>query len=46
MNKCIGEEILEVMWEHIKILENRIVEENTAEITEMKIIAEKEVGVV
>ena len=49
MNKItgmiIGEGILEVMWEHIKILEDRIVEEDIEEIIEMKIITEKEVGV-
>ena len=40
-----GEEILEVTWECIKILEDRIVEENIEEITGTKIIVEKEVGV-
>ena len=45
MNKIIGEEILEAMSDHIKILEDRIVEENTAVIIGIKIIAEKEVGV-
>ena len=44
-NKIIGEEILEVMWEHTKILEDRIVEENIEVIIEMKIISEKEVEV-
>ena len=43
MNKIIGE-ILEAMWEHIKILKDRI-EENIKVIIGMKIIAEKEVGV-
>ena len=38
----IGEEILEVMWEHTKILKDRI-EENIEEIIGMKIITEKEV---
>ena len=45
MNKIIGEEILEVTWQHTKILEDRIVEENIGVIIGMKIIAEKEVGV-
>ena len=36
MNKPIGEEILGVMPGHIKILEDRIVEENIEVITEMK----------
>ena len=45
MNKITGEEILEVMQEHTKILEDRIVEENIEVIIAMKIIAEKEVGV-
>ena len=33
------------MWDHIKILEGKTVEENTEVIIRMKIIAEKEVGV-
>ena len=45
MNKIIGEEILEAMQDHVKILEDRIVEENIEVIIEMKIIAEKDVGV-
>ena len=45
MNKIIGEEILEVMWEHIKLLKDRIIEESIEEIIEIKIIVEKEVGV-
>ena len=44
MNTIIGEEILEVTWEHIKILEDRIIEENIQEIIGMKIIVQKEVG--
>ena len=47
MNKIIwmiiGEEILEVMWECINILEDIIVEGDTEEIIGMKIITEKEV---
>ena len=41
----IGEEILEVMWECINILKDRMVEENIEEIIEMKITVKKEVGV-
>ena len=41
----IGEEILKVMWECIKILEDRTVEEHIQEIKGMKIITEKEVEV-
>ena len=33
------------MWDCIKILEDKTVEENTEVIIEMKVIAEKEVGV-
>ena len=48
MNKIIGmiigEEILEALWEHIKILKDRI-KEHIKEIIGMKIIAEKEVWV-
>ena len=40
----IGEEILEVMWEHIEILKDRI-EEDIEEILGMRITTEKEVGV-
>ena len=40
----IGEEMLEVTWEHIKILEDRIVEEDKEEIIEMKFVIEKDVG--
>ena len=46
MNKIMREEILEVMWEHIKILEDRIVGKSIEEIIEMKIITENEVRVV
>ena len=42
MNKIIEEEILEAMQDSIKILEERIVEENIEVITGMEIIAEKE----
>ena len=49
MNKItamiIGEEILDVTWKCIKILEDRIVEEDIEENIKMKIITEKEVGV-
>ena len=49
MNKItemiIGEEILEVTWEHIKIVEDRIVEKDIEEIIVMKTIIEKEIGV-
>ena len=41
----IGEETLEVTWECIKILEDRIIEEDIEEIIGMKIITEKELGV-
>ena len=44
MNKMLGEKILEVTWEHTKILKDRI-EENIEVIIGMKIIVEKEVGV-
>ena len=44
INKITGERILEVMWEHINILEDRIVE-NTGVIAGMKITLETEVGV-
>ena len=49
MNKITGmikwDNISEVTWECIKILEDRIVEEDIEEIIGMKIITEKEVGV-
>ena len=45
MNKTIGEETLGAMLGHIKILEDRIVEENIELIIEMKIKAEGEVDV-
>ena len=45
MNKIIGEEILEAIQGHIKILEDRIAEENIELIIGMKITAEREVGV-
>ena len=41
----IGEEIVEVTCEHIKILEDRIIEEDIEEIIGMKLITEKEVEV-
>ena len=44
INKTLEVEIFEEMQEHIKILEDRIVEESTKIIVEMKIIAELEVG--
>ena len=37
--------MLGVKWEHMKILEDRIVGEDIEEIIEMKTIPEKEVGV-
>ena len=45
INKIIGEEIIEVMLEQTKILEDRIVGENIEVIIELKITAEKEIGV-
>ena len=45
INKITGEKILEVMQEHYKTLEDRIVEENIEVIIGMKGIAEKEAGV-
>ena len=45
MNKIIGVESLEAMQDCIKILEDRIVEENIEVIIGKKVIAEKEVGV-
>ena len=48
MHRIIGmiirEGMLEIMWECIKILEDRV-EEDIEEIIEMRIITEKEVGV-
>ena len=44
MNKIKEEEILEVMQEHIKILKDKIVENSTEIIMEMKIMAEVEIG--
>ena len=44
MNKIIEEEIFEVMQKHIKILKDKIVEESTEIITEMKVMAEVEIG--
>ena len=45
MNKTTGEEILDAMQGHIKILEDRTVEENIKVTIGMKITAEREVGV-
>ena len=45
MNKIIGEETLEAMWDHFKILEDRIVEDNIEVIIGMNTIPEKEVVV-
>ena len=45
MNKIIGEEFLDAIQGHIKILEDRIAEENMELIIGMKITAEREVGV-
>ena len=45
MNKIIGEEILEAMWDRIKIFEDRIVEEDIEGIIGMQIITDKEVRV-
>ena len=44
MNKTREVEILEEMQEHIKILEDRIIEESTEMIIEIKIITEIEAG--
>ena len=41
MNKTIGEEILEATQDHVRILEDRIVEENIEVIIGMKIITER-----
>ena len=46
MNKIIDEEILEAVWDHIRISEDTIAEENTEVIIVMKVTAEKEVGAV
>ena len=45
MNKIIEEEILEAKQGHIKILEDRIAEENIEVIIGMKVTAEREVGI-
>ena len=44
MNKIIEEEILEVMQSSIKIMKDKTEEESTEIITEMKVIAEIEIG--
>ena len=44
MNKIIEEEILEIIQRCIKILKDKIVEESTEIILEMKVIAEVEIG--
>ena len=44
MNKIIGEENLEVMQGHIKTLKGKAVEESIGIITEMKVMAEVEIG--
>ena len=44
MNKIIEEDILEVMQGHIKIMKDKIVEESTETITQVKVIAEVEIG--
>ena len=44
MNKIIKEEILEVTQECIKIVKDKIVEESTETIIEMKVMAEVEIG--
>ena len=44
MHKIIREEILEVMWGCIKILKDKTVEESIEIITEMKVMAEVEIG--
>ena len=45
MNKIIEEEILEAIQGHIKILEDRIAEENIEVIIGMVVTVEREVGV-
>ena len=44
MNKIIEEEILGVMQKHIKILEDKIVEECTEVIIDMKVMTERGIG--
>ena len=44
LNKIIEEEMLEVMQGGIKIIKDKTVEESTEAATEMKIIAEVEIG--
>ena len=44
MHKIIGEEILEVMQEHIKILKDKTLEKTTELITDMKVMTEVEIG--
>ena len=44
MHKIVGEEILEVMQECIKILKDKTVEDSTEIIAEMKVMAEVEIG--
>ena len=44
MHKIIGEKFLEVMQECIKILKDKPVEESREIITEMKVMAEVEIG--
>ena len=44
MNKIIGEEILEVMQGCIKTLKDKTVEESIEIITEMRVMAEVEIG--
>ena len=45
IHKIIGEEILEVMQGHIKILKEKTVEDSIEIITEMKVMAEVEIGI-
>ena len=45
LNKIVEEEILEAIQGHIKILEDRMAEENIEVIIGMKITAEREVGI-
>ena len=44
MNKITGEKILEVMWGWTKTLKDKTVEESIEIITEMKVMAEVEIG--
>ena len=44
MNKIIEEEILEIMQGSIKIMKGKTVEESTQIITEIKVIADIEIG--